>query len=455
MWLRSFGVLSAAVLFTNGIAFGQDAVTASGGGGVAHAYDWLSPAPLAWTPVNFNWADLPVKVFAHESGGYNSNIYNLSSSRASQSFFLPKGQINADYFSRIELGASTKIDIESQKLFVDYVQSTTNYIHDRAADIHNHTFDGGVNWRAGSHCDGKLMATSSVLQALQVQAIGPGIDNVTTQAFNETGQCHFYQDISAILNSDAISTRHSLLTAKPLDNNTTDVQGGLQYQWPSLDNLQAMIKYTNTNYIYGAFLTPLGLTPHYVHLINYGLTYNNQSSQLITYSIMGGFTQSLDLILSPNNTTNGKLQPVYSVSLFYNPTPKWTVTINSSRTVSPPNTLITNSTTQTTTTQAATLTYAWTPKLSLSASLGLSTSSAPGATRNPSPLYNSLLYGPSTFYTASIGATYTITPFTSLVFSLNQSKRQFNPTNAVAATSATNGNVNTSIVMIGLDYRPH
>jgi hypothetical protein len=165
---------------------------------------------------------------------------------------------------------------------------------------------------------------------------------------------------------------------------------------------------------------------------------------------MGGFTESLDLISSTRNTTtNGPLQPVYSVSLFYNPSPKWTMTINASRTVSPPNSIVTNSTTQTTTTQAATLTYAWTPKLNLSASLGVSTSNAPGAIKL-APLF----YGPSTFYTASIGATYIITPFTSLVFSLNQTKRQYNATSAFAASNATNGNVNTSLVTIGLDYRP-
>ncbi len=457
MWLRRFGVLLATVLYTNGIAFGQDAAAASGGGFVTSGFDWLSPARLAWFPVNFNWSDLPIQIFARESGGYNSNIYNLSQSQLSLGrcttlpFFgcLPPGQLRGDYFVRTNLGVSSKFYIENQQFFFDLTQTTTNYHHDTIDDIHNHSFDGGVNWKWGSHCDGKLMVVNALTQALQEEQLGPGIDNLTTQSFNESGQCHFYQNIDVILNANALSTRHSQFQSIPLNNNTNSFQSGLQYQWPSLDSVQALIKYSNTNYTNRTPLTTLITgAPQFVHMAYYTVVYTNQSSQIFNFSIMGGVSESLDLTSASGNRTNGPLSPVYSISLSYHPTSKWALTLSSSRTVAAPTSILTTSATQTSTAQAASFSYALTPKVNLSASLGMSTSTAPGRTAGGN--FGNLYYGPSNVMNVTLGAAYTITPFTSLVLSLYQTKRQSTGTSALNGS----GNVNSSIVTLGLDYRP-
>jgi len=206
-----------------------------------------------------------------------------------------------------------KSNVEAQQFFVDLSQSTTNYRHDLNEDLHNHAADAGVNWRAGSHCDGKLMASDTVAQAPQELLAGPGIDILTTQAFNETGQCHLYQDINVILNADAISTHHSLVSAQTLDNNTTDIQSGLMYQWASLDSIQALIKYSNTNYTYHQQSIFLNETPQVIKLINYNLTYTNQITQIFDITIMGGFVQSVGVASAANTTSNGSPQPVYSI----------------------------------------------------------------------------------------------------------------------------------------------
>jgi hypothetical protein len=438
MWLRSFGVLSAAVLFTNGIAFGQDAVIASGGGGGAPAYGWLSPAPLAWTPVNFNWADLPIKLNAHESAGYNSNIYNLIPG----TFKLPPGQVLGDYFIQTTYGASAKANVQAQQFFADISFFTTNYRQDHNADQHNHSFDGGVNWAGGSLCAGQLKAVDSLITTPQQQAIGPGIDNVTTESLAESGQCHFYQDINVIFNADAISSRHSLVTAQLLDSNAYDMQGGIQYAWASLDNIEALVKFSKTRYTNYVAISTIYQTPQDVNLVSYTLTYNYTIAPLLNVSAMGGFTESLGLS-SPGSvaTKNGPLSPIYSFTLNYLPTSKWTLSFVSSRTVSAPNSIIASAT-QVSTTQSLTASYAWTPKFTLQASYGLTTTSAPGSTV-PSPIYNAYLYGANTLWSSSLNATYQMTPFTSLVFALQNSNRQTNGTR-----------LNTSIVTMGLDYRP-
>uniref|UniRef100_UPI003F993BE0 hypothetical protein n=1 Tax=Rhodoblastus sp. TaxID=1962975 RepID=UPI003F993BE0 len=233
MWRKSLGVLSAAILFTNGIAFGQESISAPGGGPSPAAYDWLSPAPLAWVEPNFNWSDSPIRPYLHEYTGYNSNILNLYPGVA-----LPPGVNRGDSFVRTDVGASARPNYEAQQFFFDLDYSTTDYRHDTRFDLHNHFFDGGVNWTLNSLCTGTLVAADRTQEAPQDELVGPGVDILTTKLINETGRCHIYQDVSIIVNSNATSTRHSLITAQTLDNNTTYGQGGLQYAWSTLDNLQ-------------------------------------------------------------------------------------------------------------------------------------------------------------------------------------------------------------------------
>jgi hypothetical protein len=428
MWLRSLGALSVAVLFTNGLAFGQDAGSALGGGAGAAAYDWLSPAPLAWTMPGFNWSELPVKVYAHEYGGYNSNIFN-----AYPGTKLPPGVILGDYFLRTDVGASTKANIENQQFFVDMDYTTTNYRHDLSLDLHNHTFDAGMNWRVNELCNGTLIGTDKLVQAPQDVQIGPGIDILTSNVFNETGQCHLYQDINVIFNGGASTIRHSLLTSQPLDYNAYYGQGGLQYAWSDLDNIQFLVKYSNTDYVNTVSSPTAATVPQFVRLLNATVTYNYTYSDKINFSLMTGITEDVGGASTP--------RPIYSMTINYLPSEKLSFVFTASHLVSPPVSII--AATQINNVESVSVIYAWTTKFNLQASVAQTmTEAGNGAStpNNPTAFTN---FGSNTLMSATIKASYSWTPFTSLVLSVQNSNR------------ATNGtNLRTELIMLGLDYRP-
>ena len=87
--------------------------------------------------------------------------------------------------------------------------------------------------------------------------------------------------------------------------------------------------------------------------------------------------------------------------------------------------------------------YAWTTKFNLQASVAQTmTEAGNGAStpNNPTAFTN---FGSNTLMSATIKASYSWTPFTSLVLSVQNSNR------------ATNGtNLRTELIMLGLDYRP-
>jgi hypothetical protein len=116
--------------------------------------------------------------------------------------------------------------------------------------------------------------------------------------------------------------------------------------------------------------------------------------------------------------------------------------LSSSRSVSAPTTIVANI--QVNTAQTASVSYAWTPKVSLTGTVGLSTTAGAVNTGVQNAPNTYLLFGANTLWNASLRASYQITPFTTASASMQNSSRETNGTH-----------VNTSIVMIGLDYRPY
>jgi hypothetical protein len=159
-------------------------------------------------------------------------------------------------------------------------------------------------------------------------------------------------------------------------------------------------------------------------------------SPKINYSLMGGFSQDVGVSQSSTNSGGpGPAQPIYAVTLNYQPSEKLGFTAAVSRYVSPPTSVFAN--TQINTAESLSLHYSLSPKVLLTASVGLSTTSGsshgvPGT------------FGANTLLSTSLKASYELTRFTSLTASMQNSSRE------------TNGQrVRTEIIMIGLDFRPY
>ena len=430
MWLRNLGVLSLAVLSTNGLAFGQGVSVLASGGPNTASFDWLSPSRLAWVPVEFNWADLPIKLYVVENAGYNSNILNLYPGQQ-----LHNGLTPGDRFVRTDIGFTTKVKVEAQELFADLDYTTTNYLHDKDLDLHNHFFDGGVNWVMNSHCNGTLKLINSVMETAQEQLIASGQDISTVQSINETSQCHLYQDINVLISGGATTTRHSQAFSQQLDNNTAYVQSGLQYAWTGLDNIELLLKYSYTHYVNEIGQTTQYSVPPYVRLLTYQVLYNNTISPMVNFSVMGGLTQDVGINSPGNNSGSTPAEPIYALTLNYLPSDKLSLTGSVSRSVSAPTSIIAN--TQVNTGESVSLRYSLTPKVSLTATVGVSTTA--GSNVNIPGVF-----GANTLLSTQLKAAYEITRFTSLTASVQNQSRE------------TNGQrLRTEIIMMGLDFRPY
>ena len=446
MWVRGSGVFAAAHLFTAGLAWGQQTAPAPPGGSGVPTYDWLSPAPLAWTqPETFNWSTSPVKLNAHESGSYNSNILNSAPSTV-----LPPGQTRGDYLLTSIIGASSKFNAWSQQFFGDASYTVINYRDNIGFDGHNYNFDGGVNWVATSRCQGQLMAVSSQAQAPQEELFGPGLDTIRTVSATETGQCAIYQDVSAIVNSGVTTTNHHVVGAaaggaNALDNTTAYIQGGFSYQWASVDSLQFLTKLTETHFT-NPTVTDIAQNLNAsallnVHILNYQLVYNRTLSDIFNFSAAGGMSTTGEETTGTHNLTP-PATPTYSVTANWLPTPKWSIQISANRSVAPPVSIIAGS--QVTDAEQAAITYYWTPKLSLSATLARSNLGG-----NQVAAVNQLTqalggFGANTLLSASLKASYQVTPFTTASLYYQKYNR------------VTSGEyISSGIVLFGIDYQPH
>jgi hypothetical protein len=441
MWLRGFGVFLTAVLLTVDPARAQQA---------GPAFDWLSPEPLAWAdPNTFNWATSPLKLNVHEYGSYNSNILGIPSPGPNQPSTLKPGQTQGDFLLNTNVGASTRFNAWSQKFYADASYNVINYRNNIGFDGHNYNVDAGVNWVATSHCSGTLTAVSSQRQAAQEDSFGPGISTVRLQSVAETGQCGIYQNVSAILNSGIASMNQTAVGARrfagnALDNVTAYAQGGLQYQWTDLNNLQFLTKISDiryTNRFVVAAADALNSTSILnARYTNYSLVYNRTFSEMLNASASAGFATISQETFGGRQSNSTPKTPTFAFHAAWLPTPKWSFFVNVSRSVSPPTSVLAG--TQIGNVESVVANYQWTPKLSLS--LTASRNYLAGA-----QTLNNLItlarggYGANTFLSALARATYQITPFTSATVSVQKTERTY-----------ARGTAQGEIVLFGLDYQP-
>jgi hypothetical protein len=447
MWVRGFGVFSTAVLLSSGLVHSQESTLSPREEAGLDSRGWLSPAPLAWTqPETFNWSTSPIKLNAHEYGSYNSNILN-----APRSSFLLPGETRGDYLLTTTIGASGKYNAWAQQIFGDASYSVINYRHNVGFDGHNYNLDGGVNWVATSRCQGQLMAATKQYQTPQEEQFGPGIETMRTSYATETGRCSIYQDISAVLNS-AVTTqnRTALGTLTPqansLNNNITAyVQGGLQYQWPSLDKLQFLTKFSETHFtnpsVVGVAEALNASALLNTHVVYYDVVYNRTISPMLNFNLSGGLAIINEQTAGQHSTSPPAI-PTFALTVNWLPSPKWLFAINADRTVTPPVSVLGG--TQVGDTENVSMTYFLTPKVSLVATFARNFL----AGNQTTPIANNLTralggFGANTLLSATLKALYQVTPFTTASISYQKSDR-----------TLTGENIPTDIVLFGLDYQP-
>jgi hypothetical protein len=438
MWFRGLGVISAAVFATIGSARAQQTAVSTS---APAAYDWLSPAPLAFQKWrDFNWSESPVLLNASVKGGYNSNILNIPAN-----FSNVYSKISGDYQLVTTVGSSTKFNIYQQQFYADANYAVTNYREFHSLDQHNYIIDGGVNWSLGSTCNGNLSAISSSQQASQADSFGPGVNTIHSSSVNETGTCRIYQNLSAQVNSGYNVHNNTQLIAQAIDNTTAFVLGGLQYQWPNTDSVQAQVKYSDTTFTNNTALnaltmntTPTDLQGN-VRLTNYQLIYSRTFSDKFNASVLGGLsTASIPGTTRQSNAST----PIYTFTANWRPDPVWMVALSVSRTVTPPVSAI--SYTQVGNQQMLTVSYNFTPKILLTAAFNRSQLLG-GPNIAAQPYLLSLgSYGANVLVSASFTGSYQITPFTTASVSITTSQRY-----------AQSGNIPANLFMFGLDYRPH
>ncbi|MGB3582471.1 MAG: hypothetical protein WBA40_15375, partial [Roseiarcus sp.] len=319
-----------AVLMLGGVTGGWgDELSGSVGAGVPSSGGFSLPA----LPDEWNWSDLPVRLSASESVGYNSNILALPTG-TSVTNGLPQG----DFTSTSSYGLSTKANWYGQQFFFDGTFGVIRYLHETGFDSNVYSFSPGVNWTLTSRCAGTLVGLFTKSPSTITEIVGPGINYATETSLSETGKCAISNGYSVVFNSSATKTNNS----NPLDAvnnaNVEMISAGIEYTKGNSD-LTLLATKSDTNYASrGAALNAIGLANTIV-FHNFNLSYTRQINANLSV------TGQLGLVGVTNAVTLGlpkTLLPTYSLAAAWAITPKVSLSASASRTVAPPTTLIGN-----------------------------------------------------------------------------------------------------------------
>jgi hypothetical protein len=445
MRIFGIGVVAAAVSFANGHAFGQGETLAAAPDSSASVFlDGLSPGWLSPTPAGgnvshaFNWSESPILINAHQYDGYNDNVLS-----AFPSVTLQPGLQRGDFYNFSTIGASTKFDGAAQQFFANGSYTKINYLHDTSLDTSNYSLNAGTYWRATSRCNGQIQASSSVRQSLIEESFAPGIDNVHTDSFTERGTCNIYQNLGVEFNGGLSSIDHSLQQVQKINNDNWYMQGGLKYQLASLDQIRLLVKYTDITFTNAADTSfssssQSGLLTHTAQT-NYQIFYDRTLPKL-DIQAMAGLSQNPGTSSSASQTRTQETVVIYSASVNWRPSERWSVMLAAGRNVGLPISLIAN--TQISDTQSASLTYYLTPKVSLITSFNRT--QLEGNSSASSNLSASVSgYGASIVTNGAFKAVYQVTPFTAASIAYQRYDR-----------SLTGGNISSNSVLLGLDFQP-
>jgi hypothetical protein len=393
----------------------------------------FAPVPL-WGRSSLNWSDLPFTISATETTGYNDNILGLAQGQP----LSPGTPSRGDFFSNTVFGASTKMYLGQQQFFADGTYGLTRYLTDSADNTHQYSLDAGLNWQIASFCSGRFIAAQNDYQSPITQQVGPGINTVLANSVSETTTCLLTGNLAVILDSGWSSSQNSGGVNVANNNSSVYVRGGLQYSLTGLDTARALITDTKTQFSNrGTGLAAAGLAAG-TDQIDYQLFYNRVLSPKLTFDGMIGISQATVMSATPGTGSPTQSTPIYSVALNWQPTPKLSFGIASSKLAGAPTNILSNFELETA--QSVTATYGFSPKTSLQ--LGISqTMSSGGITSNgalPSIASNNPVL--ASFCTVR----YLISPFLTTTASYQY-------------TESANGGLETkdNIYMLSLVYAPY
>jgi hypothetical protein len=377
-----------------------------------------------------NWADLPFKLTASQTTSYNSNINSFPVSGA------PAGTLLGDFTTTSNFGFSTKANIENQQVFLDATFGVIRYLHNVQDNSTVYSLNAGVDWNVTSRCSGTLGVSINKSPGELAEQVGTGVNFTTTTGFNETGRCAVSNGYSFLFNSGLTTSTNSDVINSLNDSRTTLISAGIEYA-QGASTLTALASISDESFTgRNASSALLGLDSN-TDFHSFTLAYSRQiNPNLSVNGSIGlvGVTSGFSLELPRT------LLPIYSVGANWAFTPKLSLNVSASRSISPPTTVVANA--QTSENAAVSLTYQMTPKLTVSAggSVGYSTSSFTATTPEISPFFVDTQRN----YSLSTGLTYTMTPFLSAALNATYSERV-----------STGLITPQDVVTVSLNYRPY
>jgi hypothetical protein len=425
---RSGALTLGAVLMLGGATGGRgDELSDSVGASGSPASGFSLPA------LPGNWSDLPVRLTASESVGYNSNIFAVPIGTR-----LPNDQPQGDFTSTSSYGLSTKANFYGQQLLFDGTFGVIRYVHQTGFDSNIYSFSPGVNWTLTSRCAGNVTGLFTKSPSALTELVGTGINYVTTTSVSETGKCAISNGYSVVFNSGVTKTLNSNALDAVNNANTKMIAAGIEYAKGDSD-LTLLATKSDSNYANrGLALNTVGLANTIVYH-SFNASYTRQINPNLSVTAQLGLVGvTHDVTLSLPKT----LLPTYSLSATWTITPKIILTASASRTVAPPTTVIGNAEQAYNT--SLNLSYQATPKVVFSAtgSAGYSTVAfTPGlvGTTALAPFFTT-----SNFYTVAAGVTYSMTPFISAGLNASYIERVSN-----------RGITPQDLILVSLNYRPY
>jgi len=250
-------------------------------------------------------------------------------------------------------------------------------------------------------------------------------------------KCAVSNGYSLIFNSGWTKVNNSNALNAVNNSDTVMLAAGIEYA-KGPDTLTALATSSDANYGQRNLLINVAGLSNVVDYHNFNLTYNRQVNPDLSFTGqvgLVGVTSQFSLGLPKT------LLPTYSLSATWAITPKVGLTMNASRSVAPPTTIIANA--ETSYLATASLTYQATPKLSFATTGAISYSTAAFTPGGAGTVFTPYLTA-TNVYTATATMTYTMTPFISAALAAVFSERVYD-----------HFITPQDVITLSLNYRPH
>jgi hypothetical protein len=405
--------------------------------GIAKAQD-APPLPVkatideGWRPASesSNWVDnLPFKVLLNQSLNYNDNLLLLPNGAAP-----PPNEKRGDAYSTTTFGLFSRFPLGADTFFVNGTYGVSRYEHDAGLNSSNYSLNGGMEWVFTDRCSGTLVASDRQTQAPIEELTSFTVNNIRTDAFNESAKCKLSDHINVVLNSGISRSNNSLDTLIVNDFNQKFVAGGLEYDYGELNTIGVKTTLTNTDYVNRSPATAPGLATT-LDQKAYEVYYHRVLSAKLEVDATAGVTQTT--VSSPVESSTSTA-PTYSVKATWSATPKLVFSALLSQSVAPPQDIVADF--EKTRTESLTVSYLFSPKLTFAWTLGLSTLNNPtvsGVGGSPILVNQRLAF-------SDLKAIYQVTPLLNATGEYRYTERK----DETAATRAT-----SNLFLLGLTYQ--